>query len=257
MDSNEGFVLIDFIKRIMTGWKRLVILMILGGLCGMGMGKIQRPVYETRAVLAVSIDYTRTGALSDIQEDQAMRDLGSVIESDIVLNQVVEDAVSAGYGIDRAWIAEHFTLEREEFRWFLRIRDTEASRASALANIWIQDTVDVLDNAMEHTIIAAHLQQYLDSLEYCLERQSGQSMVVEPCAELDFVHLFSEIKKTASEISAQQEVGLGLMPTIQYFIAEEAPENNQPVLKTEGALIFSGAMLGFLIAILIPSKENE
>jgi hypothetical protein len=256
MESNEGFVFLDFLKKTLAGWKRLVILMILGGLIGMGISKFQQPLYETRAVVAVTIDYTRTGALSDIQEDQAMRGLGSVIESDMVLDQVVEDAAHAGYLIDRAWMAEHFTLEREDFRWFLRVRDTDANRAASLANIWIGDAMGVLDNAMQHTLIAAHLQQYLDSLEYCLARQSGQSMVVEPCGEVDFEYLFSEIYKTAAEIKNQQTSSLGLMPTIQYFIAEEAPVNNQPVLKTQGVMILCGAMLGFLLAILIPSKEN-
>jgi hypothetical protein len=256
MDSDKGFVLLDFLKKTLAGWKRLVLLMIVGGLVGMGISKFQQPVYETRAVVAVTIDYTRTGALSDIQEDQAMRGLGDVIESDGVLDRVISDAEHAGFSIDRAWIAEHFTLEREEFRWFLRVRDTDAEWAASLANIWIDNAVEVLDNAMQHTLIAAHLQQYLDSLEYCLERQSAQSMLAEPCAGIDFDYLYGEIQKTAVEIGNQQKSGLGLMPTIQYFIAEEASVNTQPAQNTRGVLVFSGALLGFLMALLIPSKEN-
>lgn len=256
MDSHAGFVLLDFLKKALAGWKRLVILMIVGGLVGMGISKFHPPVFETRAVVAVTIDYTRTGALSDIQEDQAMRGLGGVIESDLVLNQVVSDAKHAGFNIDRTWIAEHFTLEREEFRWFLRVRDTDAKQAASLANIWIDDAIEVLDNAMRHALIVAHLQQYLDSLEYCLERQSGQSMVVEPCGGIGFDYLYDEIQKTSVEISNQQESSLGLMPTIQYYIAEKAPVNTQPVLKTQGVLVLSGALLGFLVTMLIPSKEN-
>jgi uncharacterized membrane protein len=81
-------------------------------------------------------------------------------------------------------------------------------------------------------------------------------MVVEPCGGIGFDYLYDEIQKTSVEISNQQESSLGLMPTIQYYIAEKAPVNTQPVLKTQGILVLSGALLGFLVTMLIPSKEN-
>jgi hypothetical protein len=257
MNSTDGFIFMDFVKKLFAGWKRIAIFMVIGGFCGMAASKLLTPIYETRAVIAVTINYTRTGALSDIQEDQAMRGLGSVIDSDAVLDQVVLDAELAGISIDRATMAENFTLEREEFRWFLRVRDTDPVKATTLANIWAEDAMTVLDSAMEHAIIAGHYQQYLDSLDYCLQRQAPEGTSDEPCADLDFEFLRNEIQKTSSEIRDQQSMSYGLMPALQFFLAEEAPLNSEAVLGIRSILIFSGAILGFLVAALIPNKEKE
>jgi len=118
MNSTDGFVLMDSLKKLVMGWKRVVICMVIGGLCGMGGSKLLIPIYETRAVIAVTIDYTRTGALSDIQEDQAMRGLGSVIDSTQVREQVLMNAQAAGISIDETNLSVNFTLEREETRRF-------------------------------------------------------------------------------------------------------------------------------------------
>ncbi|MGV8025197.1 MAG: Wzz/FepE/Etk N-terminal domain-containing protein [Anaerolineaceae bacterium] len=257
MDSRDGFVLMDFLKKFVAGWKRVAICMVIGGLCGMGASKLLTPIYETRAVVAVTIDYSRTGALSDIQEDQAMRGLGSVIDSTQVREQVLLDAQAEGISVDQTSLAENFTLEREDFRWFLRVRDTDSIRAATLANLWAEDAVKVLDSAMEHAIVADHYQQYLDTLDYCLQRQAPEGMSSEPCAALDFEFLSTEIEKTASAIRDEQTMSFGLMPALQFFLAEEAPLNTAAVLGTCSILIFSGAVIGFLVAALIPNKEKE
>ncbi len=257
MNSTDGFVLMDFLKKLLSGWKHVAIFMVIGGLCGMGASKLLTPIYETRAVIAVTIDYTRTGALSDIQEDQAMRGLGSVIDSTVVREQVMLDAEQAGITIDQTTMTENFTLEREDFRWFLRVRDTDALRATTLANLWAQEAMNVLDSAMEHAIVVGHYQQYLDTLDYCLQRQAPEGMSSEPCADLDFEFLSAEIEKTSSAIRDEQTMSFGLMPALQFFLAEEAPLNTVAVLGTRSILIFSGAALGFLVAVLIPNKEKE
>ena len=58
------------------------VLMIAGGLLGLLVSQVRAPIFESSAVFSVTIDYTQTGALTDIQEDQAMRGVGSVIFSD-------------------------------------------------------------------------------------------------------------------------------------------------------------------------------
>lgn len=46
MDSHAGFVLLDFLKKALAGWKRLVILMIVGGLVGkrLILGLLEPPI---------------------------------------------------------------------------------------------------------------------------------------------------------------------------------------------------------------------
>ena len=257
MSSNDGFVLIDFFKKILSGWKRVAILMVIGGLCGMGANKIIKPIYETKAAIAVTIDYTRTGALSDIQEDQAMRGLGSVIDSSMVRDAVQSQAADGGIQIDQESIMENFTLEREDFRWLLRVRDTDPQRAADLANLWAEIAMQTLDTALEHAVVADNYQKYLDTLDYCLQRLAPEGMSSAPCADLDFDYLQTEIEKTSTAIREEQTQGYGLMPALEFLLADEAPLNTSPVLGTRSMLIFSGAILGLIVAILIPNKEKD
>ncbi|KUK47033.1 MAG: hypothetical protein XD73_0102 [Anaerolinea thermophila] len=256
MKSEDSFVLKDYFKAVIRGWKRIVIFMIIGGLCGMLISTFRSPLFETRAAIAVTIDYTRTGALSDIQEDQAMRGLGSVIDSDAVKELVVLRAHQAGYEIDRNSIAEMFTLEREDFRWFLRVRDSDPQRAADLANLWAQIAVETLDDGMEHAIIAAHLQQYLDSLEFCMQRQVDDGITENACEQYDFSYILEEVQSTAGEIRAQQQMSYGLMPALEFFLAENAPLNTAAVQGTRGVFVIAGAFLGLIMAALTPGREN-
>jgi len=256
MKSEDSFVLMDYFKKVLNGWKKVVIFMIIGGLCGMFMSTFRAPLYETRAVIAVTIDYTRTGALSDIQEDQAMRGLGSVIDSDAVKEQVILRAQQADYEIDRDSITEMFTLEREDFRWFLRVRDTDAQRAADLSNLWAQVAIETLDEGMKHAIIAAHLQQYLDSLEFCMQRQVADGITENTCEQYDFDTILNEAQTSAVEIRTQQEMSYGLMPALGFFLAEDAPLNSTAVQGTLGVFMVAGAFLGLIVAALIPGKDN-
>ncbi len=257
MDSNDGFILFDYIKKLLAGWKRIAILMVIGGLCGMAAGKLLTPIYETKAAIAVTIDYTRTGALSDIQEDQAMRGLGCLIDSETVRQAVQTQAEENGIQFDEQSLAENFTLEREDFRWLLRVRDADPQKAADLANLWAQQAMSTLDAAMLHAIAADHYQQYLDSLDYCLQRQAPEGTSSEPCANIDFIYLSGEIEKTSAAIREEQSLSYGLMPALQFFLADEAPLNTAAVQGTTGILVFSGAILGFLVAVLLPNKEKE
>jgi len=257
MPSTKDFILLDFLKKSFKGWKRLATLMVVGGVCGLIMSRFIHPIYESKAAIAVTIDYTRTGALSDIQEDQAMRGLGSVIDSDAVREKVRDKAAQTGSAIDENGMQKNFTLEREDFRWLLRVRDTSPEKAQMLANLWAEEAISTLNTAMEHAIISSHYQQYLDSLEYCLQRLAPEGMNNEPCAHIDFDFLSREIEKTTSAIRDEQMVSYGLMPALQFFLSERAPLNMTAVRGTQGTLIFSGAMLGFLIALLLPDKEKD
>jgi len=87
----HGIDLNELIVSVSNRWYVLVVLMIIGGIIGLLLTNMFSPIYESSATFSVTIDYTRTGALTDIQEDQAMRGVGSVIFSDIVVNPLLEE----------------------------------------------------------------------------------------------------------------------------------------------------------------------
>ncbi len=90
----KSFNFLDLLKAIAARGFWLVIAMIAGGLLGWGVTTFKHPLYEADAVFTVTIDYTRTGYLSDIQEDQAMRGIGSLIGSDYILQKTIDESNS-------------------------------------------------------------------------------------------------------------------------------------------------------------------
>ena len=95
----NSFIPFDLFKQMILRWWLLVLMMIIGGLLGLFFHGFSSAIYEAHARFMVTIDYTRTGYLSDIQEDQAMRGIGSLIGSDLILQRTVKAAQSSGLDI--------------------------------------------------------------------------------------------------------------------------------------------------------------
>jgi hypothetical protein len=114
---------LDALKFINTHWYWLVIAMIAGGLLGWGATLFKTPVYEADAVFTVGIDYTQTGALTDGEEDQAMRGVGDIIFSDEVVSATLATLKDEGMNLSRDEFFDDAIFDREEFRWAIRYRD--------------------------------------------------------------------------------------------------------------------------------------
>ena len=248
MHSSKQFVLLDLFKRF--NWLFLVLLMIMGGVAGYSFSLFHPKVYEARAVIAVTIDYTRTGSLSDFQEDQALRSLGSIIDADFMLKKTVEAAQEAGVKITNEQFKEKIALEREDFRWFLRVRDKNPKVAAELANIWADQVIAILTNASSHALNADYLQRYFDSLQSCLQRMANVDQAQVPCSFPYLEELLVELESTGTDIREEKEASLGLMPAVSFFLAGEASPPSSPALYYRNLLVFAGAFIGFLGAVL-------
>ena len=117
----DGIDIVKLIKKISSRWYIHTVLMIIGGLSGLLFSYLNPPVYESSAVFSVTIDYTQTGALTDIQEDQAMRGVGSILLSDQVIRQTLTQLISEfNLELSQSDFLNNSFMDREEFRWALR-----------------------------------------------------------------------------------------------------------------------------------------
>jgi uncharacterized protein involved in exopolysaccharide biosynthesis len=94
--SQMDFRPLDFVDRIRHYWWVMVVFMLLGGGVGYSISLTIPPKFETKAVISVAIDYTRTGFLTDIEEDQTVEIIGDVISSD----EVIQDAITTLKNVD-------------------------------------------------------------------------------------------------------------------------------------------------------------
>lgn len=246
----EYFVPKDFFDKMLRYWYYLPIGMLLGGIIGLILNGFIPPVYEAQAKFVVTIDYTRTGYLSDIQEDQAMRGIGSLINSDFILQKTIDASHSVYADMSFSDIKQQSRLERGEFEWYIRIRDNDALRATTLVNLWAEKADEVMKESLSHAFKAEGLLQVLDSLEMCLQRMTIGVESIAPCTINNLDQLLLDIQTVGEKAYQEKEASRGLMPALAVDLVEKSQLQLQPVVFARNAFVLAGAMLG-LILILV------
>jgi hypothetical protein len=232
-------------------WWMVVLFTLLGAIIGRGVGAFKQPFYESTAEISASIDFTRTGTLTDIEQDLVFVTLGDVISSTPVAEDVISKLKGSGSGMELAAFRENSFLERKDQTWVMRVRSTNPQVAMQLVNIWAETATQHIEKGYKHALAAEQYNRYLDSLSSCL----GQLTTIEPangiCQPDNLAGLQVELKKTGELAVAEQEASLGLSPALKFSLDKRAEISPKPVLFGVNTLIFAGALVGFLIGIII------
>ena len=147
----------ETLDNILKYWWLIIVFMLVGAIAGRIVHLFLPPVYETHAKMGISIDYSRTGLLSDIEEDQAFGTVADVFSTEPVLNKVVEIANSENIQIDKELLKQTVIHERTDNTWLFRAQHEDPKVAARLANIWIEESYKALDDAYSHTLLAGKL----------------------------------------------------------------------------------------------------
>jgi capsular polysaccharide biosynthesis protein len=244
------FNLTTLFSSIQQGWKLLIIGTILGGLIGQASTFILKPVYETAAVFTFTIDYSRTGLLTDIEEDQAMEIAGDLIRSTAVFDEVISQATGLGFTLDDQSIRENFTAERRFSEWLLKVRADDPTSAARLSNLWSQIALTEFQKASRAAIQADGLRRYILSLETCFQ-QSTSGMAAQPlCQASDRLKLQAEIEKSGDDLQRWQTESRGIFTGLNYSIAQEAGTPDNPSQHSRASLVLAGSLIGLLVVSL-------
>jgi hypothetical protein len=247
----NSFIPFDLLKRTASKWWLFALMMIIGGLSGLFFHGFTPSIFEAQARFIVTIDYTRTGALSDIQEDQAMRGIGSLIGSDLILQRTVVAAHSSGLDISFDEFKQKSTLERGEFDWFIRFRDKDPYKAANLINLWADQADQELKKASSHALRAEELLNYLDSIENCLQRTTLGNDAKAPCIFPNLSIILEEIQKTGEIAYQEKESSRGLMPALSISLVEKSQVPQIPVIFNRNAFVLAGSFIGLILGIFI------
>jgi hypothetical protein len=183
----------------------------------------------------VTIDYTRTGALSDVQEDQAMRGIGYVITSDEVIESVIDEVRLQQSDYSRIQFDKDSTLDREEFRWTLRYRSSDPALAEKVAIIWADTSNSVIQEGLIHAQIVDSVTEVLWGLEACLERSTGQ---------------FGEIAQLSQLIHEEKTQTRGLFTPLAVHMVQQPQYPDSPVRHQKNLLTAAGIVAGLILSIL-------
>jgi len=242
---------LDLLKSVTSRWLWLVMAMIAGGLLAWGVTSFLDPLYEANAVFTVTIDYTQTGALTDIEEDQAMRGVGDIIFSDEVVSAALTALNSAGMDLSREEFFEDAIFDREEFRWAIRYRDADPVVARQVVTAWQEQADAILQDSLEHARMAASFQEVLTGLELCLQRGTQAGGGAAECTLQNLDGILAAISDTSALITGELAQSRGLFSALAVSLSDKADLPAQPVRYQTGMLVLSGMLTGLLAAIFL------
>lgn len=245
----------DTLDAALGLWWFVVVVMLLGAAAGWVFHQLRPAMYEGRASLATGIDYVRTGPLNDLEEDQAMELVGDLIKSDDTRQMMLDLAAAQGVSISEAEFAERSFMERQNYTWVLRVRNDDPDTAALLTNAWMNAAFAVLEEAYGHALIAEGLLQYSQSLNTCLENSISSEPVQALCTAENLAEIQAELLVVNDAKTEELLASRGLFPAMAFTIIERASVPLVPVQYDRNTLVFSGAMLGFVLAVWLISLE--
>ena len=241
---------LEWLENLGARWYILAAGMILGGLLGWGAAMLKAPVYEANAVFTVTIDYTQTGALSDIEEDQAMRGVGDIIFSEEVIDATLERLESEGLTLSKDEFYDDAIFDREEFRWAIRYRDADPQLAYQVLHAWEATSDEILQDSLVHARLGASYQEILTGLTTCLERGTLMEAGGERCSLENLDDILSRTNQVSELITKELAQSRGLFSALTVVLSDPVTVPTLPTRFQTNVLVFSGMFSGLLLAII-------
>jgi len=186
------------LDKIINRWWLAVAGLLAGALIGMALHYFVPVVYEASAEISVNLDFTRTGTLTDVEQDQALVLVGDLLRSSTLRQKLSAAAAVEGINLTPQEFDQAAAADRYGFRWTLRVRDRDAARAEKLANLWAQEGMLFLTDSSLAAFRAAQIRNYLSSLEYCYQQTTAQPTSGATCP-------FNSLEQIRAEINGAQE----------------------------------------------------
>jgi len=250
MEKSKSINILELIKYISSSWIILGVLMIVGGMAGLFFSHVQPPVYESNAAFGVTIDYTQTGAISDVQEDQAMRGVGFILFSDALVEETVSQINREDiYTLSKDDFRNNAFVDRGDFRWIIRYRDRDPQRAFQITSTWAAAAQEAYEAALTHAQTAESYLGVLNGLQGCY--QQGAPQIPGGICGFDNSHgLLREITQLSEKIQTEKIASQGLFYALNVVLVNDAEVAKGPVRNQTNLLVASGAIVGLLIGIL-------
>lgn len=247
MNNSKKIDILELVNYISASWLVLAVLMVAGGLAGFLISFAQKPVYESSASFGVTIDYTQTGALSDVQEDQAIRGVGSILLSDSLIKETLLRINSNGmYRVEENEFRDNAFSDRGDFRWTIRFRGNEPQRVFQIAGHWAAAAQETFDRTLAHAQTAESYLKILSDFQSCFQEAAPQAPFGF-CGFDDPDELLHEISDLSRKIQAEKTASQGLFYALSIVLVNDPELSDHPVRYQTNLLVIAGAFAGLLI----------
>jgi hypothetical protein len=247
----DEFSLSDTFDRAVRYWWLSALLMITGGLIGLLISVVQKPVYESTSVITTVIDFAYAGRLTNYEEDHLLTAVGDVIRSSEVMSEVTDAGVEAGLAPTVEAIRASLTASRQGYRWELSSRSANPATAMEINRLWLDAAVDALEHYRMDSILALSEFNFQVEVENCFQ----QAVVVEPvsafCSVKDLQALRDQVNQLESSSERATLLSRLLTSRISFQVTRQPEIPVEPVHLGRGISVAAGVLLGLLVAILL------
>lgn len=252
----DAFYPLAGLQKAIRFWWLVALLVIAGGMVGWLAHLSRPPVYEAVGHFTTSLDYVRTGPLTQYEEDSAFEVVGSIISSAEILQQVVDRAAAEGIQTNVVELKKASVLERRVNVWDLRVRSADPRAAERLTNLWVEQGQAALLDSHQHTVQADRLDRYLRSLEACLAKAAASEPAGGQCSSARYAEIQADLQSAGAALYQEQLGSRGLFSGVLIGPAEQAVPPNGPALYNRNQMILAGCLIGFLLGIGLVQWAN-
>lgn len=245
------FAPVDLLLAAIRRWWLVSGLVVIGGLAGWLIFLFQPPVYEARASILVTIDFSNTGYLTQFEEDLMMDAVGNLLRAEDVAGRVATEARQQGINLDAKSFKTASSVERRLGTWELRIRRSSPEIAMRLANIWAEAGYSVLSDAYQHAVLAKIQAGYLNSLESCLSSASASERGSILCNGLQMREVQAELQNGSAQLFSEQLASRGIIAGTLLAPPQLAGLPGDPLPASRGAMILAGGLIGALLGFIL------
>ncbi len=246
----DTFDLLQQIIPLKGSWWILLVVMIAGALVGYALHFLFPPLFTSSGEITFSIDYTRTGALTDVEEDIAIVTMGDILTSTTVVQNTIDAGMNAGLDAEDFVLDESAFLERYNFAYKLVVQNADNQTASQWANLWLENAYLAISDARMHALVADQLHSQLMAYQQCIENSGQVYPVVAICQNLTQPELQEQFALVNQDYLDEKEKSLAVLPALDFAITRIPEPATEAERQQKGILVFSGAILAAIIFLM-------
>ena len=233
---------VEFLNTALQWWWALVILGLVGALIGVAIASKAPKVFEAHREIAVGIDLTQTGDLSDSDEDRLMQDVvGRVLLADVVGPLDINTSQN-----------EVIWAERFQYAITLRVRASSPERANVIADQWAESAIVALQEAASQADVTAVLRAAITDLTTCIQQSVSMPNGSSICESLTNSEWDTRLLELSNQLYESSSRDYGFAAGMSFTGMDSSGSANR-VTTSNGLAGLAGSLIGLLIGYTLLS----
>jgi capsular polysaccharide biosynthesis protein len=245
------YSILKHFQELLKFWWVVGLIAIAGGVFGYEISQIRTPVYESRGVFTVGLDFVKAGLMTDAEEDQAINNVADVIGSTATLEQVVSTLQAKDLSLTLDDLKKFASTDRQGFQIAIHVDHTNSQTAFDIADTWMTIAYQDLQAAIQQAVRASALNRQLSDLETCLQQVTATVPAFPPCEIMDQTSLMHSLNEVEIDLLDANAKSKGIISAISVALTEKPQVPISPRVFNRNILTAGGAVMGFLAGVLL------